>query len=1144
MASVCRTRLVPDDPAELDLLGPHAPLAHAITGLVETETGGRAVALTGTWGAGKSTVVRLIREQIENSPSRRVWVFDAWAHEGDTLRRTFLESLSITLEEPRGSSRGWVDANRWKEERERLSRRRRDTDEETTPILSLLGRALLSSVFAVPFGLALFGLGLQDGITWRGDPATVNWLLLAGIVLGAAPLLLVIGTATAAWLGFAWQRFARKREVKRPDFGKLLAILSTKGVTTVRSTTIETPEPTSLEFSAIFSELLREALTPVDRSLVIVVDNLDRVDGESALKVWGTLQTFLQPVGVRPAWLDRLWVVMSFDRHSVEKHWRQRDSKDNADLAASFLDKTFQIQFDVPPPLISKWDTYLKAQLQAAFPDHSEAEFHSIYRMVAGKRDPSKRATTPRELKLLVNQIGAIHRQWCGNGGSRHRIPLLHMAYYALTIRDQPEINIPDSLKKGELPNASEASFLGTGIRDDLAAIAFGVEPTIARQLLLEDDVRTALTSGDANRLTELRQSSDAYLQVIETVLDADARGWRDGEAAKIFNAAYALDKADIFSGLSPASLAHSLNALVDGVRLANRPGLPPSSAEGMATLARKTRDPAVAKAILECHQRSLQQLPEERDRIVAAVIVGIQLVIDLRSARLLADDEVTFDVPGGPQAFIPTVFSGHSASLLGDHVGITLEPSGGAEAVVDHIAEVTAGGGFRGQHLTTLRYLQRVHGAEWRTKLAEPIKDRLQAAANATQPEVRALVDAMDEIREAPNGLAVLQALVDSGDLAHHFAALLESDWTAASKAALLMGHARPGWNPGSNVGRSTDGYQQLAQQSANPQKEFVAPLSALISNSEAERFIWELLDARPAARPLVVGILRELSSSSNPGVFFSPAAVFAHWDVFLEAVGAKELVDRVPIDSLLDEFEESGLLVENAEFFEELVGALPSGSAVHIWCAERLRGLDSETWLRHLREEGEFIDLALACASAGNSPQLEAPLREALKDYAGELARGEGNPEPPRRDWQHIVGLLADDYRQTVLDDLYRIMRQHPSTVSDRFFDRFGASLAQAGLMAIDQDAYLEVFEPFVKARNARGIEWIVTQVESGADPFKSIRKAHHAPLRGLLKDESIAAYDDEAHGSLLRLASLLPPRATTAKKPSDKTSLKSEQ
>ena len=93
----CTTRLLDDAPSNIDAFGAHQRIANALSDLIQHEEGGKTIALTGSWGSGKSTVVRLLSSALSetsaNEGTAKVFVFDAWAHQGDPLRRTFLEHL-------------------------------------------------------------------------------------------------------------------------------------------------------------------------------------------------------------------------------------------------------------------------------------------------------------------------------------------------------------------------------------------------------------------------------------------------------------------------------------------------------------------------------------------------------------------------------------------------------------------------------------------------------------------------------------------------------------------------------------------------------------------------------------------------------------------------------------------------------------------------------------------------------------------------------------------------------------------------------------------------------------------------------------------------------------------------------------------
>src|SRR5262245_5937401 len=89
--------LIPDIPASEDEFGVHENIANSIVDLVMTEDGGRTVSIEGKWGSGKSTIINLIRKKFSDNPTKLVFLFDAWTHQGDPLRRTFLETLIAFL---------------------------------------------------------------------------------------------------------------------------------------------------------------------------------------------------------------------------------------------------------------------------------------------------------------------------------------------------------------------------------------------------------------------------------------------------------------------------------------------------------------------------------------------------------------------------------------------------------------------------------------------------------------------------------------------------------------------------------------------------------------------------------------------------------------------------------------------------------------------------------------------------------------------------------------------------------------------------------------------------------------------------------------------------------------------------------------
>lgn len=400
--------LLRDEPSLTDSFG-HQRVADVIANVVETQPGPGAIALEGGWGSGKSTTVKLLEGKLRSSTN--AFVFDAWAHQGDSLRRSFLEGLIKFLS---ADERRWIPPEEGERELSELRRRERTIDTETTVTTSAAGRIVgaLSPLVAVGIALLAWALAHAEW-AWRGVALLLiatpiaaafaywiattrqfggwRWPYLGLLLVSLAAFFLLtcslsedriagVGLAMGLLLGpvapvVHWSRLKptsgdspegqeRKGD---PPVGPF-SLVDRWSTANEKSSVSEDTEPTSVEFEEKFDELLSAALgTEVDRRLLIVLDNLDRVDVEDARITLATMQPF---IGLRPSAshsrgpMERVWFLIPFDPDGLKALWAtaipdSSGSTGGARPARSFIEKLFVLRIPLPPLTTIRWRDHL-----------------------------------------------------------------------------------------------------------------------------------------------------------------------------------------------------------------------------------------------------------------------------------------------------------------------------------------------------------------------------------------------------------------------------------------------------------------------------------------------------------------------------------------------------------------------------------------------------------------------------------------------------------------------------------------------------------------------------------------------------------------------------------------------------------------
>ncbi|WP_298125223.1 P-loop NTPase fold protein [Brevundimonas sp.] len=504
-APAARLRFIPDVPAGDDFFRSHTRIAGAIVSAIEANPEIKVVGLLGRWGSGKSTVAEKVIESLEarDGDVFRVFLYDAWMHQSDPLRRSFLEEMILRL------WRRGVLGQRWVRRLKKLSTPIEDTRTIETPELSKDAKWFALSLLPVPIGLGLIGFDTLDAAFGKEATLLGRWSLGFGVFLTVMPALI----AACVYLWRRPWRTAFSLGVRRWEFWRDLdedgapretfQLFTDAQSRSTKTRTFRSVEPTSLEFGREFQRAMR-AVQEAGHRLVIVIDNLDRVAEDEALAMWATIRSFFHTADdtedgrhepVHPT------VILPIDRHAVEALFSGTDQANKAqgkERARSFMDKTFDVTFEVTEPVRSDWREFLQTQMKWMFQDAYqdswgfwtrrlfESRLERLQALV-GETAPRPSAVTPREINKLLNRIGALYLQW-----SRSNIPVEVMALYVIR-RDEIDCGLLEFLQSAD----AEIEDVAPDWARQLAALHYGVEPEVAGQVLLGEPIRQAILRSD-----------------------------------------------------------------------------------------------------------------------------------------------------------------------------------------------------------------------------------------------------------------------------------------------------------------------------------------------------------------------------------------------------------------------------------------------------------------------------------------------------------------------------------------------------------------------------------------------------------------------------------------------------------------------
>lgn len=342
------------------------------------------IGLFGGWGTGKSTIVEVLREELKEKKIPLI-LFDVWKHEGDALRRTFLKELDDQLSADNYGKDYIRELNT-------LNERVYASSGTTIDSFRFSRAKFLRHLFLIAslsgfLALTVFMLYLCFKYIFAID--ILNHLVLPSV--GS-----LFASVLTGGLLFKYIDSFIKTEKKDIKFDRF-----------------QDPHEFEMEFDRLVDNLKEDR-----EKIVIAFDNLDRVNGDSALKVIATIKTFLN---YRKNGNKKIYFLIPCDVAAIKGHiaasLRANEQSDEEMYLEEFLRKFFNTSIWIPDFYTAELENFATKKLV----ETNVPAFHDDYL--------SWLITTvyyqnPRQIIQFINSLLSnylLMEEFCESGGLAER---------------------------------------------------------------------------------------------------------------------------------------------------------------------------------------------------------------------------------------------------------------------------------------------------------------------------------------------------------------------------------------------------------------------------------------------------------------------------------------------------------------------------------------------------------------------------------------------------------------------------------------------------------------------------------------------------------------------------------------------------
>lgn len=467
----------------------------------------RIIGVEGSWGSGKSNVVHMIGQELEED-GYYTFTYDAWGHQEDLQRRSILETLAgklinekILLGKVKIQMRnGKEHTDTWTNQLSLLLSNKTTTIKHSIPLLT--GAAVWGICLVAAFAV----MTIISGVLLDEVSCFPVW---AAILMDMAPII----------VGIFLSVYYRKKD---GNWDRTLKLISQHEDDTIDEEYTSSEEPSVAEFKnwmQAVSQYLGDNKKKKYKKLIIVFDNMDRLPSEKVMQLWSSIYTFFAG-----GEFENIWTVIPYDyEHLCQAIYGNGDEGgvsngnngdydcENAERIKQFISKTFPLTYHVPEPVISDYKKLFNTYFDLAFGPDVHDKDHICKVFMHLEDNPN-----PRTVIRFVNELVAMRLQW-----HEDKYRLQNQALYILK-KDYllyEGKHLETQLLSDELFDKIAPFYPGREkVRTELCQYAYGLkDEDLANEVPLRNEIKRHIVVGESIADYVDRPN---FLTVLDKVLD------------------------------------------------------------------------------------------------------------------------------------------------------------------------------------------------------------------------------------------------------------------------------------------------------------------------------------------------------------------------------------------------------------------------------------------------------------------------------------------------------------------------------------------------------------------------------------------------------------------------------------------------